>query len=155
MFSTVPLQPEDRERFTFTQGRTQFAFTRLPLGFKHIPSFPHQALVKESEQVPQDPVVTVYEYTYDGGDSPSEVQIMCDRSGNCRALASAFSRVWYNYLTFTWSVKEPRCLGLGRYSWSSISFINTQCFRMSGYGPRDTKTLHVGHCHRWSGALHS
>lgn len=115
-FSTVPLQPEDRERFAFIWGRIQFAFTLLPQVFKRSPTFSHQALARESEQVPREPGVTVYQYTDDilnGGDSPSKVQIMHDRSGNCRILASTFSRVCYNCLTLTRSVKEPCYLGMG------------------------------------------
>ena len=39
--SMVPLQPEDQERFAFTQGATQYTFTRLPQGFKHSPTLSH------------------------------------------------------------------------------------------------------------------
>jgi len=32
MFAAVPLQPDDKERFTFTWGKIQVAFTQLPQG---------------------------------------------------------------------------------------------------------------------------
>ncbi|KAK4811055.1 hypothetical protein QYF61_016341 [Mycteria americana] len=72
----VPLQPEDQERFAFTQGGTQYAFTRLPQGFKHSPTLSHQALAREIEQVPQEPGMIVYQYIDDiliGGDSLNKV----------------------------------------------------------------------------------
>ncbi|KAK4807226.1 hypothetical protein QYF61_024346 [Mycteria americana] len=69
MFFMVPLQPEDQERFAFT------------CGFKHSPTWSHQALARELEQVPQETEVIVYQYIDDiliGGDSPNKVQIMRD-----------------------------------------------------------------------------
>lgn len=88
--------------------------------------------------------MTVHQYTDDTlnrGNSPNMVQIIHDRSGTYRILASMFSRVWYNLLessaAWAWAVTHEAFL-----------FINAQCLRVSGYGPHNTKSLCIGHTER-------
>lgn len=47
MFSMVPLQEADRDRFAFTWEGVQFTFTFLPQGYWHSPTLDHYALAQE------------------------------------------------------------------------------------------------------------
>ena len=78
MFFTVPLQPEDQDRFAFTWEGQQFTFTRLPQGYKHSPTLAHHALAQELEVVQAEKEVSVYQYIDNilvGGDETEKVRI--------------------------------------------------------------------------------
>ncbi|KFQ21173.1 hypothetical protein N331_11764, partial [Merops nubicus] len=80
MFFEVPIDPEDQKYFAFTWGRVQYAFTRLPQGYKHSPTLAHHTLAYELENIPEikdNFKIKVYQYIDDvliGGQSEEEVK---------------------------------------------------------------------------------
>ncbi|KFQ68585.1 hypothetical protein N335_04301, partial [Phaethon lepturus] len=65
MFFMVPLQEKVKYKFAFTWEGIQYAFNRLPQGYKHSPTIAHAALAEllQTLSLPQD--VKLYQYIDD------------------------------------------------------------------------------------------
>ena len=62
MFPMIPLRDEDKPQFAFTWEGIQYAFNRLPQGYKHFPTIAHNTLAKLLDMVEMLLGVHIYQY---------------------------------------------------------------------------------------------
>ena len=65
MFSMVPLQEGDRDRFAFTWEGIQYTFTRLLQGYRHLPTLVHHTLAQALSAITPEEGVKTYQYIDD------------------------------------------------------------------------------------------
>ncbi|KFP67937.1 hypothetical protein N322_00831, partial [Cariama cristata] len=111
MFFMVPLQEEDKEKFTFTWEGIQYSFDRLPQGYKHSPTIVHAVLAEllQTVSLPQD--VKLYQYIDD----------VLIRGTSSEKVGKAAAAVWQAVYKSEIEVPPGKCQGPS----SEVKFLGT------------------------------